>query len=82
VTPPPARNTGLIRVRFGVSGRLRLLKLPGIMHPVKKKFTSCKTKTRLFGETEGKRIDRETGKKNNKIEREKKIRGNDSYKTM
>jgi hypothetical protein len=36
-----------------------------------KKFSSCKTVTRLFGEREGKRIDRETGKKDNKLEKEK-----------
>jgi hypothetical protein len=38
--------------------------------------------TRLLGESEGKRIDRETGKKNNKIEREKKIRGKDNYEKL
>jgi hypothetical protein len=35
--------------------------------------------TRLFGEREGKRIYREPGKKNNKREREKKIRGKYNY---
>ncbi len=35
--------------------------------------------TRLFGEREGKKIDRETGKINNKREREKKIRGKYNY---
>jgi hypothetical protein len=35
--------------------------------------------TRLLGEREGKRIDRETGKKNNKRESDKKIRGKDNY---
>jgi hypothetical protein len=35
--------------------------------------------TRLLGEREGKRINRKTGKKNNKREREKKIRGKEKY---
>ncbi len=35
--------------------------------------------TRLFEEREGKRFDWETGKKDNKGEKEKKIRGKDNY---